>query len=173
MKEDTRCQRPFRSRRMRRIGLLALAICWLLSSCRREEVWQGAEYGPAGKLLKLSSEEPFCGCLDLVNVSNNWIHLRSNVLLSENKWRPVERGWVDLAPFGQVPGSALKARFDWAGQNAKDIYVLDAWSADGKHLNIRDVVRMNGYGFPFAPCDGMKECQVGTLFLNTGAVHQH
>ncbi len=173
LKEGTHPQRRFRSRNMRWMGLLALAVCWLPNSCRRNEVWQGAEYNATGTLIRLSSQEPFCGCLDLVNVSNKWIHLRSMALLSEDKWKPVERGWVNLAPMGQVPGSALKARFDWAGLDAKDVYELDAWSADGKPINIRDVVRMNGYGFPFQPCEGMKECPVGNLFLNTGAVHQH
>jgi hypothetical protein len=95
--------------------MLALAACWLPNSCRRDEVWQGAEYSPNGADIRLSSQEPFCGCIDLVNVSKNWIHIRSTVLLSENKWKPVERGWINLAPLGETPGSNLKARFDWAG----------------------------------------------------------
>jgi hypothetical protein len=164
LKDNVRPSR--RSRWLRSMALVVIALCWLPASCRRDTVWFGADYAASGKILKLASEEPFCGCIYLQNVSPQPIYLRSNVLLEENHWRPVARGGIVLAP-----GGKLRERFDWAGSNAEDVFQLDAWTADGKPLHIRDVVRMNDYGWPFQPCEAM-ECKRGPLFMNTGAVHQ-
>lgn len=161
-------QRPRPQRRLRWFAPLAIAACWLPSACRREAVWSGAEYGRGGAIIKLSSDEPFCGCLDIVNIAQEPIFIRSVVRLAENKWEPVGRGGVALQP-----GEEWHERFDWAGLDAKDVYELDAWSRNGKPLKIRDVIRMKGYGWPFAPCDGTECKSDGKLFLNTGAVHQH
>jgi hypothetical protein len=165
LKDTVQSPRQSRIHCLRWGALLAIALCWLPTSCRREEVWSGAVYSKSGDTLRLSAEEPFCGCLDLVNVSHQRVYIRSRVALSENDWKPVERG-------GEVmtPGEELKERFDWAGLGAKDVFLLDAWSADGKPLRIRDVIRMTSYGWPFEPCD-LSKCEVGPLFLNTGGLH--
>ncbi len=152
---------------LRCMALVVIALCWLPISCRRDEVWFGADYDSSGKTLKIASEEPFCGCLDMVNVSSQPIYIRSNVLLEENRWHPVERGGVVLAA-----GQQLNERVDWAGSNSRDIFTLDAWSAKGQQLHIRDVIRMNGFGWPFEPCE-LTKCKVGRLYMNTGGIHRH
>ena len=165
MKITIHSPRQFRIHRLRWGALLVIALCWLPAGCRREVVWSGAAFSKSGDTLRLASEEPFCGCLDLVNISHEPVYIRSRVTLGENDWKPIERGGEVMAP-----GQELKERFDWAGLDARDVFLLDAWSADGKPLRIRDVIRMNGYGWPFEPCD-ISKCKVGKLFLNTGGVH--
>jgi hypothetical protein len=146
--------------------LLAFLAVALLAGCRKQTVWSGAEYNAKGNLLRLSSDQPFCGCLDAVNVSDKSIVIRSKVRLDENKSALVERGRRIVHP-----GEEIQERFDWTGPDADDVYVLDALTTDGKTIKIREVLRMNGFGWPFTPCD-THACKRGPLFMNTGALHQ-
>lgn len=145
------------------MALLAVAM---LVGCRRQRVWSGAEFSYKGDLLRLASDEPFCGCLDAVNVANKSIVIRAKVRLAEDKSELVERGRRTVQP-----GEEVRERFDWSGPDADDVYVLDAMTTDGKPINIRQAIRLNGYGWPFTPCD-THECKRGALFMNTGALHQ-
>jgi hypothetical protein len=164
---NRRCEAPSRSWTPMRWGcLVALLAMAVLVGCRRQTVWSGAEYNTKGNLLRLSSDQPFCGCLDAVNVSNKPIVIRAKVRLVEDKSELVERGRRTIQPQEEI-----KERFDWAGPDADDVYVLDALTTDGKPLIIRDALRMNGYGWPFTPCD-THVCQRGPLFMDTGALHQ-
>lgn len=179
LKETVQPPRQSRSRWLRWGAFLVLVLCWLPSSCRRDETWSGAEFVSHGTELRVSSEEPFCGCIHLQNALNERVYVRSRVELAEDHWEPVTRGHAILAPTEDRDGGGgdgkdkLDQRFDWGGLNAKDVYLLDAWSADGKPLVIRDAVRLNGYGWPFQPCEKMLKCPYGSLFLNTGEIHHH
>jgi hypothetical protein len=150
------------------LALPLLAASLLLpAGCRRERVWSGVMDINRGMMLRISSDEPFCGCLEAVNVSTEPIYLRANVLLAESDFIPVERGSMILRP-----NETVKARFDWAGLSAEDVYHLDAWSINGKPVSIRTALRIKSYGWPFTPCDST-EGTVEPLFMNTGLLHQH
>jgi hypothetical protein len=147
-------------------SLLFIAVLALLNSCRKEEVWSGAEYNVTGSILRLASDEPFCGCLEAENVSTQPIVLECKVHLDEDRMGLVERGRITLRP-----GQGIQERFDWVGPAADDVYLLNAMAPNGNPLKIREVIRMNGYGWPFKPCD-THECKLGPLHMNTGALHE-
>ena len=167
LSKKVQIRRRFRGGWAASTALAVMALCWLPAGCRRESLWSGAEYTENGSLLRLSSEEPFCGKLDIMNVSMAKIYVRSRVVLDNS--RPVQRGGVTLEP-----GETHQERFDWAGLGAHDVYLLDAWTAgDGKPLKIQDEIRINSIGWPFSKCSDETEGTIGSLYMNTGNLYHH
>lgn len=148
-------------------AVAALALSLTVASCRREPVWSGMKYDHSGRVLQFAAAEPFCGCLDILNVSSKPIFLRSRAIVTVNSTSTMERGHVILAP-----NEELKARFDWAGPAVEDVFELDAWSEDGQPLITRNVVRGMSPSWPYAPCD-THVCKMGALYMNTGTLYQH
>lgn len=161
-------QPKFRRRRLMRRGLALFAITagLLFSSCRKQRMWSGMDFVDHGKTLQLAAYEPLCGCLDAINVSNQPIYLRSRTRTVGSLREPEDRGHRVL-----LPGEEMKESFDWGGRENQVVYDVDAWSADGKQLVIWDVLRINGYGWPFTACH-LSQCKVGPLFMNAGALGQ-
>ena len=144
------------TRRLVRAAGIAAGIC--LAGCRYQTVWSGVEFNRAGTVLRLASEEPFCGSLTLVNISGRAIILRAR--LADG----LERGRVELKP-----GERLTEGFDWAGAGGPDSYYLEALSPDGNSpvLVLRNLVRVDGIGWPFRPCES-PESKIGALHMNAG-----
>ncbi len=148
----------------RAAGMIAVAaISLFLASCRYQTVWSGAEYDDSGKSLRVAADEPFCGCLQLVNVA------KFPVIIRCRTERTIERGRVTLQP-----DEILKEKFDWSGPDGDDVFLLDAFTADNppKPVNIRDVVRRLDIGWPFRPCD-LTKCEFGKLYMNSGELQPH
>jgi hypothetical protein len=145
----------------------AIALSVAISGCRRDRVWSGMQYDKSGRFLRFAASEPFCGCLDAVNVSNKPIFLRSRAIIPGHNPPIMERGHVVLAP-----NEELKARFDWAGSDVADVFELDAWSEDGHPLVTRDILRGVAPSWPYEPCE-THECKLGPLYMNTGTLYQH
>jgi hypothetical protein len=120
----------------------------VLAGCRRQAVWSGAAYNAKGDVLRLAADEPFCGCLDAKNTSNAPIVIRSRVKLEGDQSELAERGRCVVRA-----GREIREPFDWAGPKAEDVYELDALTLDDKPLIIKDVLSVNGYGWPFTSCE--------------------
>jgi hypothetical protein len=147
--------------------LAVIALSVAIAGCRRDRVWSGVQYDHTGRVLKFAASEPFCGCLDAINVSSKPIFLRARAIVIANDPPIMERGHVILAP-----NEELKAQFDWAGPALEDVFELDAWSEDGHPLVTRDVLRGVAPSWPYEPCD-THICKMGSLYMNTGTIYQH
>ncbi len=146
------------------VGIVSVVvISLLLAGCRYETVWSGADYDASGKYLRVAADEPFCGCLQIVNVAKFPVTIRS---LAQ---RRIERGRVTLQP-----GEVIKEKFDWSGPDGDDYFILDAFTVDNpaKAVLIRDVIRRVDIGWPFQPCELVK-CDFGPLYMNTGGLQPH
>jgi len=145
--------------------LVAIALSLLIASCRRDRVWSGVRYNHSGKTMMLSSAEPFCGCLEAINDSNQTIRLESRAHLPKSYPPVVVRGRVYLPPH-----TNMQARYDWTGPSADDVYEIDAFGPDGQQIILRDVLRIVGEGWPYTPCD-THVCKPGDLNMNYGEIH--
>jgi len=167
MRETQRSIHKFGSRALLWAMFATTVLSVVIAGCRRDRVWTGMQYDKTGRFLRFSAAEPFCGCLDTVNVSNKPIFLRSRAILPGNDSPVMERGHAILQP-----NEELQARFDWAGAAVEDVFEVDAWSADGQPLITRNVIRGVAPSWPYEPCD-THHCKMGTMYMNTGTIYQH
>ena len=123
----------------------------LATACRYQEVWSGVEQLEDGT-IRISSEEPLCGCAALTNTSKGTVLVRAT-------YRGVARGMARIAP-----GATVRFAFDWGGHEIEDVYILDGFREDGMRVPLRDVVRLDGPD-PWMGCDSLS-CPFGELALN-------
>jgi hypothetical protein len=141
----------FRSRR----ALVLLLVCGGLAagSCRYQTIWAGVEFQDNGR-LKLAAEDPLCGCLTIVNVAGKDLALRS-------RYHGTTMGSTTLKA-----GEKLNFRFDWAGQENDDVYILEATDAQGNEVNLKTAIRIDDKSNWLA-CS-TATCPYGDLLLNMG-----
>jgi hypothetical protein len=139
----------YRSTRRGSAVIAGVAAIAMLASCRRADLWSGAEFRSDGS-LQVAAEEPVCGCMTLANRTGNRVFLRSEL-------RGSTSGGATLNP-----NETRKFQFDWAGPRPDDYYIVEAMDENGDLLNIRDVVRMEA-----RPVDCESPlCIYDTLLLN-------
>lgn len=141
--------------------LVTIAILAIVSCFRYEKVWSGAEFDSSGGMsLRLAADEPFCGCIDLSNKSDQAVLVRSRI-------GSLERGHA-LIPAGE---NAVY-KFDWAGPEFTDVFVIEAFTAEQprQKLPAKSVLRINSYTWPFHQCDATR-CEWGPLLMNTGSLN--
>ena len=141
--------------------LLTMLIVLVVACFRYEKIWSGAEFdSTGGKTLRLASDEPFCGCIDLSNRSSDAILLRSRV-------GELERGHALLEA-----GEKKIYKFDWAGPDYNDVFTIDVFTASKPHtrLEAEDVLTVNSYTWPFHQCDDTR-CDWEELLMNTGSLN--
>jgi hypothetical protein len=148
----------------RSIGAAAGVLAVVLhAGCRYETIWTGAQFVDSGSVIELAAAEPLCGCLQLTSIASEPVHLRSMMLGDE------------LGALGLAPGEHVQFQFDWGGSRADEVFVIDAWTRDGRQLRAEDVVRIDDTGWPWHACDGRvaaqsldKTCTDGPLKLISG-----
>lgn len=135
-----------------RLTLLTVTWMVLIAACgRSSQLWSGVEFQSDGT-LKLAAEEPLCGCLSVMNVSdaNVWLHAK-----------------LDGREIGNAtlrPNERQQFRFDGAGAATNQAYILEATSPQGQHLDGREVLQLDSRP-RFAECDGMA-CETAGLMMN-------
>jgi hypothetical protein len=93
-----------------------------LSGCRLTDVWSGVRTQSSGRSVELAAKTPLCGCLTFENRTDQPVFIESS---------------LDDATTGSavVPArSFLGQRFDWAGAQPDDFYILKAWTGQGSQL---------------------------------------
>lgn len=128
--------------------------CWILAvavsitGCRGLDLWSGVEF--VGPSLRLVAEQPICGCIMLVNKTDQPLYLRSDFN-------------------GSVRGAAVlnahetrRFRFDWAGSRPDDVYWIHASDPMGRDVDMRLAVQMEAGP---SDCDA-DSCIYDTLLLN-------
>ena len=156
--------RAFFSSAFRRLAILAGVVgLGVLSGCRYETIWTGAELSDSGSRLKLAAAEPLCGCLQISNTSSQPIFLRSQILDSP------------LGTLTLQPHEHAKVQFDWGGPKEQQVYEIDFWTRNGQPLKAQDVIHIDDTGWPWHACDGSvhaegddKSCVDGSLKLQHG-----
>lgn len=135
-----------------RLALLMVTGMVLMTACgRSSQLWSGVEFQSDGT-VKLAAEEPLCGCLSVMNVSEAdvWLHAR-----------------LDGREIGNAtlkPNERQQFRFDGAGAAVSQAYVLEATSPQGLHLDGRKVLQLDSRP-RFAECDGTA-CEALGLMMN-------
>ena len=142
-----------------RIGPMSmLLVAGLLSaSCQKAVIWSGVQYLEDGR-IQLASEEPQCGCLTLINTSSMPITLTAS-------YHGTRTGKVVLQP-----GERLSTRYDWAGAENDDVYILDGTGRNGEHVDLRKTVQFEGQD-RIQDCATI-ECELGDLNMNVGVIGQ-
>ena len=140
-----------RGRPHRLMRLLVVLI--LVSACRARPIWSGAEFQKDGT-FKLSSEEPYCGCLTVTNVLGRELHLQSMYHLNAV-------GKTTLRP-----GQQVTFRFDWTGPLNADFYELVGSTADGTPVNLQSALRLDERS-GWQDCTSIP-CEDGDLQMNLG-----
>ena len=135
--------------------MLLLMLSVLASaSCRRyETIWSGAEFTDDGK-LELASEDPLCGCLTIANTSGGELTLRS-------RFEGTTLGTLVIKT-----DERATYRYDWAGPDDDDVYVLDGTDAQGNQLDMRTAIRFDERGTWMA-CSATP-CAYNSLKLSRG-----
>ncbi|MDE3155373.1 MAG: hypothetical protein KGN76_09740 [Acidobacteriota bacterium] len=133
---------------------LALGVAAALAGCRRQTVWSGIQMDPDAGTMKLAAEEPLCGCTTVANVTKDKLRLRS-------EFRGSTVGSATLEP-----GERLRFRFDWAGPENDDVYVLQGTDAQGHPVNLSQALRVEERP-RWQDCNQIG-CTYGTLQMNLG-----
>lgn len=126
----------------------------LMAGCgRSSQLWSGVEIQGDGT-VKLAAEEPLCGCLSVMNVSEAdvWLHARLNGR---------EIGNATLKP-----NDRQQYRFDWAGAATGQAYIIEVTSPSPErlHLDARQVLKLDERP-RFAECEGTA-CETAELMMN-------
>ncbi len=123
-----------------------------VTGCRRQAIWAGAAFFAQDQgQLRLAASQPLCGCLTLVNDTTRSVLLRTTV-----------HGSVVGGETLQA-GQRLRFRFDWAGPQNDDYYLLEGLE-NGRHLDLRNVTRL--VETPrWQPCS-TTDCAYGRLGMN-------
>jgi hypothetical protein len=138
-----------------RVTLLLTAVV-MLSACRYQTVWSGAEFIDAGQNIRLAADEPLCGCLILKNLSDRDIMLRATL----HDW--------ELGTQVLPRATTTTVRFDWAGPNGYDIYEIEGFDSAGQRVNLHDHTMIQDNGWPWRVCSTESICPLGTLMMNMG-----
>jgi len=141
----------FRSRRT--LVLLLASGMLALTACRSQTIWSGVEFQQDGR-LKLASQEPLCGCLTIVNVAGKDLALRSRLHGST------------LGSTTLKAGAQLGFRFDWAGPENSDFYLIEATDAGGSEVNLKTAIRIEDKS-GWVTCSSAA-CPYGELMLDMG-----
>jgi hypothetical protein len=141
------------------LGLLVIvASTSAMVSCgRSSEIWSGVEFQKDGT-LKLAAEEPFCGCLSVLNTGDTEVMLRATL-------NGVRVGQAALGPHNRG-----QYRFDWAGPEAGDAYVIEVTGSDGNHLDARKTLQVDDRP-RFVECEATA-CEDGELSMNAAQAEQ-
>jgi hypothetical protein len=139
-------------------GVLLLCAAAALTGCRRQVIWSGIQMLPGTGTMKLAAPEPECGCTTVANSSRDTIRLRA-------KFRDSIIGSATLAP-----GERLRFRFDWAGPQNDDVYVLSGTDTSGKPVDLGQVLRIEENP-RWQDCNEIG-CTYGTLLMNLGETGQ-
>jgi hypothetical protein len=143
------------ARRPRTLLLIAVVGATLtMAACRAREIWVGTEFNEDTGELEVASEEPLCGCLTLANITGKDLTIRSSFQSSTT-------GRTTLKP-----GQQIEFRYDWAGHNDEDVYILTGTTADGTPVPMQDAVKIVERG-NFQACEVLR-CEYGELLLNLG-----
>lgn len=132
------------------IVFLLCAAAVLLPGCRARGLWSGAEINADGS-LRVSAEEPACGCLTLTNRTEREIYLRS-------LYRGSSLGGAALGA-----GKTRVFKFDWVGLEASDVYDIEATNEKGERVPMRE--RVVDYQTHPIDCE-RSQCVYGTLMMN-------
>lgn len=146
--------------RRRRTALVPLFVLGLLasSSCNRyDEIWAGVEFQEDGR-MRLAAEDPLCGCLHVINTAGQDLALRS-------RFHGTTIGNTILKA-----DQSVVFRFDWAGPENDDVYILEATDAQGNLVNLKTALRIHEQSNWMA-CS-TADCPLGELLLNVGQVGQ-
>ena len=142
----------FRSRRA--LGLLLVVGALASAACNRfQTIWAGVEFQKDGR-LKLAAEDPLCACLSIGNVSGKDLNLRS-------RFRGTTVGSTKLKV-----GEKLSFRFDWAGPENDDVYLIEATDAQGNEVDLSTAIRVEE-NVRWVTCSSAM-CEYGDLLLNIG-----
>lgn len=135
-------------------GVLAVCVAAALTGCRRQTIWSGIQLQPDTGTMKLAAQEPLCGCTTIANRSQETLRLRA-------EFRGSTIGSATLKP-----GERLRFRFDWAGPENDDVYILQGTDAQGKHVDLGHVLRVEERP-RWQDCNDIG-CTYGTLLMNLG-----
>ncbi len=135
-------------------GVLVVCAAVLAGGCRRQTIWSGIQAQPSNGTLKLAAQEPLCGCTTVANRSKEELRLRA-------EFRGSTIGSATLKP-----GQRLRFRFDWAGPENDDVYVLEGMDADGRPVDLTQVLRVEEK--PRWQDCADTGCTYGTLLMNLG-----
>ena len=139
-----------------RVGrtIICLALGATLASCREVEIWSGARLQESGQRLELVARSSLCACVFLENKTDQPITVES----------VLRRASTGSAPI--APGTRLAQRFDWAGSEPDDLYILSTWDTKGTALRFADAVNMSIT--PWSDCAALPACEFKPLMMNVG-----
>ncbi len=136
-----------------RVMATALAVSALgLAACRAHSIWIGVAFDEEGR-IKVAAEEPHCGCVTFASRASQPVTLRATFHGST----------VGRAVLG--PGERLRVRFDWAGSEDSDFYLVDG-TVDGRPIRLSTDVRIEEPDGS-RPCNATS-CAYGDLKMDLG-----
>jgi hypothetical protein len=144
-----------------RTGRASTAVVCLallcLSGCRLTEVWSGVRT-PSNGSVQLAAKTPLCSCIVFENRSAQPVFIESS---------------LDDASTGNVvvpAQSTLGQRFDWAGPEPNDFYILRAWTGNGSLLRFGNEVTFSVS--PWEDC-AKAACEFAPMMMNVGLTNRN
>jgi hypothetical protein len=116
----------------RLVMLAAAVVLSLAASCTRQDIWHGVRFNDGGD-MELASLMPQCGCVSVTNTSGGPVILRATL-------HGVKVGETMISE-----GETREYRFDWAGSDNRDRYVVTAHGQGGEGLKASKVIRLNSF----------------------------
>jgi hypothetical protein len=122
-----------------------------LVCCTRQDIWHGVQFDDKGN-IELVALMPQCGCVSMTNTSSGLITLRASL-------HGVKIGEAQI-----LQGETKEYRFDWAGPENVDRYVIAVYDQAGEKIAAKKVIRLNQFA-TIVNCHNAT-CEYGDLQMN-------